>query len=379
MKKSLLLLFLFFFPVYVSFSQVNHTGNVELIDMSDDSSILTFSVEGVAARKGDVEKAAKETLFYKLLYEGVEGVNEGEKLIQHEKKYWLDNFFEGKNNVPYNRYIKGIEQEGAVVKEGNDYKGTYNIVLNMKGLIKELKLNGIRDGGEVRSARPKKAVGIEALKEAERKKKEEEKAERERQLEQQRQQELESQKRLEQQQRPQQPVAKSSKLQITKDGVGPVKFGSVYTIPDVLNRCKLPEKYDQLYDKLYCDRNQFSGDFEIEGELAGQPALYVFCDEKDRVSCFAVTTPNVETAEGLSINNTAGEIQAAGATVEKKSLYDGKKVMGYQYALSLNGLYFVFGEADVSAAGIKNNAKPLAISSKNFWALSDYLPISFYL
>lgn len=324
MKKGIILLLLSFFPVCPSFSQVNYSGNVELIDMSEDSSLLTFSVEGIAVKKGDVEQAAKRTLFHKLLYEGVEGVNDGEKLVQHEKKYLLEKFFEGKNNAPYNRFIKGVEQEGAIVKEDNDFKGTYNIVVKMNALIKDLKLNGIRDGGEVRSIRPKKAVGIEALKEAERKKVEEEKAERER--------ERESQMH----QRPQNNSSDSPvpEMMITKSGVGPFVIG--------MDIASLPNSLSGVYDKLVRQTMSYDDIHEDIYYIAYSNEEQTLCFEElnGKVLRIDIYTPIAKNDLGLNVNSTPSQLFAAGATILQDNggvqgiWLDGVIWVGHEYTSS---------------------------------------------
>lgn len=381
MKKSVLFLLFLSFPMFVASAQVQRIGNVELIDMNDDSSLLTFTVEGIAARKADVDDSAMQTLFYKLFYEGVEGVNNDEKLIQHEKKYWEEKFFAGKNNAPYHRFIKGIEQEGVTVKEGDDYKGTFNIEIKYKALLKEMMLNGLRDGAEARAARPKRAVGIAAKEEANQKRIAAEKAEKERQqhllqqeqqLKQQQEQLEQQKKQLEQQQQQLQQQQAAAKVQLSKDGVGPVKMGANVTIPDVLNRCKLPESYPQLYDKLECDRNQFSGNFEIVGSLSGKTSLQVYSDDNDKIYFFTVTTPSAVTEDGLSLNSTAAEIRAKGAKTDKKSFYDNGVEYRCDCFMLLKGLYFFFSKSDYVGNKIRDDAHPKAISNVQYGGNTDY-------
>lgn len=374
MKIKLLLLLCFILSLTGLSAQSGTIGNAELIDMSEDESILTFSVEGISPRKNDVMTTAKESLFKRLLYDGIESVNDGDRLIQHEKKHWLEEFFKGKSNAPYNRFVKAIEQEGSITKADDEYHGTFNIVVKMKAFLKELELQGIRDGGPVRSKKPQKAVGLAAKKEAERLKAEAEQARKE-----QAQRELQQQQQRQRQQAQESERTSPAIILITKDGVGPVKIGGNYTIPDVLNRCTLPEAYTQLYDKLYCDRNQFSGDFEIVGELNGTPSLYVFSDEKDKVTEFTVTTPNVTTSEGLSVNSTAKEIQALGGKVKRSAIKDRNTTIAYHYSIELNGLHFFFHESGLSVNGIQENARAIAISNNTYSKISDYYPIDYYL
>ena len=158
---------------------------------------------------------------------------------------------------------------------------------------------------------------------------------------------------------------------ISRNGVGPVKVGQNYTIEDVLNRCKLPDTYPGLYDEIQCDRNDFSGEFEIICRQNGGISLLVFSDEDDHVSCFTVVTDRVKTESGLSTASTAADILAAGAKVEKMPMMTNDKVTGYRYRLSLGGLYFLFRNSDVSAGRIKADARPYGISNTLFGGVSE--------
>lgn len=166
------------------------------------------------------------------------------------------------------------------------------------------------------------------------------------------------------------------KLVMTKNGVGPVKVGINPTIPDVLNRCKLPASCDNLYDELVCDRNQFEGGFEICGRLNGQMSFVAFCGEEDTIENFFVTTPTVVTAEGLSLNSTAKEITAAGATFEKKTLNDNGTIFVLGCYLKLKGLYYFFSSQDLAGqSAFKDDAKPVAISNFPTASTTEYLLI----
>lgn len=159
---------------------------------------------------------------------------------------------------------------------------------------------------------------------------------------------------------------------ISKDGVGPVRVGQNYTISeDVLNKCKLPESCVPLYDELSCDRDEFSGDFEIIGRLEGAISLLVFCDEEDQVRCFTVVTDQVKTKDGLSTASTASEILAAGGKVQNMPLKENNRVVGYHYRIVKDGLYFLFGPSVVTGGKVKPDAKPYGISNTLFGGVSE--------
>lgn len=364
MRNFLLITLLFACSTLTLSAQQNRAGNVELVEASADGNLLTFSVNGSANKKNDVIISAKETLFYKLLYQGVEGVNDGNKHILHEKKYWLDNFLTGKN-APYNALIEGIEQEGPVSKTTDGYFGTFNIVLKYKAFIKTLRLNGVIDDASPKttSAAETKLFGLEAKK-----------------------QPKPQPKSIQASQKTQPPKdtqtatttttepAVQEKLVMTKNGFGPIKLGDNPTIPNVFNRCKLPDTFDNLYDELICDHNQFSGDFEICGNLNGKMSFVAFCGENDTIEDFFVVTPTVETAEGLTVKSTAKEILAAGAVYEKLTLNENGKVTVTGLCLKLNGLFFLFSSKDVvQLKTIKDDALPVVISNFKYANSTEYL------
>lgn len=360
MKKVLLFALLAFtFAIFSPFSvsaQQNRTGNVELVEIDEDSGLLTFSVEGFASRKSDVIISAKETLFYKLLYTGVEGVNDGKKHIVHEKKYWLENFFEGKN-APYNAIIEGIEQEGAINKTTDGYYGTFNIIIKYKAFLRALRLNGIIDKetpvspteeAATPSSTAERTTDVVATLPA-----------------------------------PEASGADNNKngdkktVLFTKEGVGPVKIGANPSVKGYLNRCTLPDSYEGLYDSISCDRNQFSGAFEIWGNLSDRTALEVLCDENDKIKGVSVCSPYVVTQSGFSINSDAASLLNAGAKQDAVWLKEnGKKTEILYYYLMLDGLYFIFKTQDVPDGVINRSAHPQFISNRDVFG--DAMSIAMY-
>lgn len=348
-------------------AQQNRTGSVELTEVEDNGNILTFLVEGISEKKADVLVSAKETLIYKLLYEGVEGVNDGNKLIEHENKYWLTQFFAGKN-APYNAYLQKVVLEGVVQKDGTEFHGNHILVLNYKALLNALKVNGIVNHSEAVARVPKKVeqtVGL-AAKKANEEAAARAKAEAEAKARAEAEARAAAAAAVKAQKEAEAKAAAEARYVFTKAGVGPLKAGAKYTLgPDVLNKCSLSSSYAGLYDKIECDRNQFDGSFEIRCLKGDEPALLAVCDENDKVSSFAVLSQNCCTAEGLSIKNTASEILAGGGVDKSWKLVDGSRIH-WHYVLYLNGVYFVFKDSDGVNGKVKSSAKPVALSNKKF-------------
>jgi hypothetical protein len=350
-------------------AQVNHSGSVELLDASEDNTQVLFQVDGIAAKKGDVALSARETVFYKLFYEGVEGVNDDAPMVTKSKNYYVENFF-AKRNPAMNRFVVLEELKGAVNRNvDGQYIGTYELTINLKALVNALNKAGATDAPVVRTAPPTNGpIGIGAGKKS-----------------QQASAPLPPAPKPAQDQPATKPAQNQpvsapapaaepapSKVIITKIGVGPVKVGQNYTISeDVLNKSKLPDKYAFLYDHLLCDRDQFSGDFVIIGYLNGKVSLYVLSDEDDKVSCFTVVTDNAKTTDGLSTASTAKEITAAGAKLDKMPYDHGAGDKGYLYRLVKDGVFFLFRNSDTPGGKIRPDAKPYAISNTLFGGVSE--------
>jgi len=129
-----------------AFAQVQHTGNVELMEI--DNGIATFHVEGIASKKSDTMLSAKETVFHRLFDNGVEGFNNDEKLVETitaKNKFYLEKFFDGKN-APMNRFVAGMQQVGNPSKNEFDlYKCSYTISIKYKVLSRDLVQNKLRE------------------------------------------------------------------------------------------------------------------------------------------------------------------------------------------------------------------------------------------
>lgn len=129
-----------------AFAQVQHTGNVELMEI--DNGIATFHVEGIASKKSDTMLSAKETVFHRLFDNGVEGFNNDEKLVETitaKNKFYLEKFFDGKN-APMNRFVAGMQQVGNPSKNEFDlYKCSYTISIKYEVLSRDLVQNKLRE------------------------------------------------------------------------------------------------------------------------------------------------------------------------------------------------------------------------------------------
>lgn len=139
-----------FLSVATAFAQVNRGGTVELLEF--DGKTALFAVEGLAAKKGDVLQSAKETLFDRLLYTGVEGLNDDRKLISKSReelrtKDYAVNFFKKRMHAYLKMDAGGkqtlLELLGSITQQGADFSGVYLIPIKYNVLIRDLKTEGL--------------------------------------------------------------------------------------------------------------------------------------------------------------------------------------------------------------------------------------------
>ena len=114
---------------------------VNLIELEGRMAI--FSVETESAKEKGVTTEALLTLFRTLIDEGVSGIEGGTPLMQIRNDKWRENFLK-QGNPPYMLYVKGIQTEGAPIKNSvGKFKATVLVKVNMDLLFKQLKNYGV--------------------------------------------------------------------------------------------------------------------------------------------------------------------------------------------------------------------------------------------
>lgn len=112
--------------------------------VSKEGMNATFTSVGIAANKKDVEQNAIEALFHTLLFDGVEEVNDGIKLVGTDKPSYTNAFFNTSKRCM--NYVVEIKENGKSKKIGNSYLGTFNITIRLNALTKDVQKN---TGGRV--------------------------------------------------------------------------------------------------------------------------------------------------------------------------------------------------------------------------------------
>ena len=131
----------FALTILLSFSLTaeEYLGICSLISQDDRNA--TFESAGMSPKSRSVEENAIHSLFHALFYVGIEGVNNGQPLVQKENKTYTNGFFN--EQAKYSFYIISKEPVDKVQKIGNDYRATYNVQIRLSKLIADLKMNKV--------------------------------------------------------------------------------------------------------------------------------------------------------------------------------------------------------------------------------------------
>jgi hypothetical protein len=131
-------------------AQVERGGEVTLLEF--DGKTALFAAEGVSAKKGDILRSAEETIFERLLYSGVEGINNGRPLMnktreQLKTKDYAVNFFTKRMHAYLKQDASGknvlSEPLGQAVTVPGGYSCVYLIPIKYNVLIRDLKTEGL--------------------------------------------------------------------------------------------------------------------------------------------------------------------------------------------------------------------------------------------
>lgn len=133
------LFFAFTALLSISITAEEYLGMCSLISQDDRNA--TFESAGMSAKSRLVEENAIHSLFHALFYTGIEGVNNGQPLVQKENKTYTNGFFN--EQAKYSFYVISKEPIDKVQKLGNDYRATYKVQIRLSKLVADLKMNKV--------------------------------------------------------------------------------------------------------------------------------------------------------------------------------------------------------------------------------------------
>jgi hypothetical protein len=113
---------------------------LEIVTFEGSSGINgTFTTVGVSSDKKAVETNAVKSLFHTLLFTGVEGVNDGERIVCNENPIYTNSFFN--SSARYAGYLISCEETAKPKKIAGAYQGTYRVTLRLLSLINDVRKN----------------------------------------------------------------------------------------------------------------------------------------------------------------------------------------------------------------------------------------------
>lgn len=135
MKKLLMLL-----AVSLSFISAQAQDYLQIVTFESESGINgTFTTAGASDDKKGVESDAIKSLFYTLMFSGVDGVNDGNPLVYNEKPSYTNSFFNSASR--YVGYVIEAKELDKPKKVGGRYQATYRVTIRLKQLINDVKKN----------------------------------------------------------------------------------------------------------------------------------------------------------------------------------------------------------------------------------------------
>lgn len=99
----------------------------------------TFTTAGASANKKEVETNAVKSLFHTLLFLGVDGTNDGAKLVCKENPVYTNSFFN--SSARYAGYVVSCEEIAKPKKIAGIYQATYRVTIRLQQLINDVRKN----------------------------------------------------------------------------------------------------------------------------------------------------------------------------------------------------------------------------------------------
>lgn len=136
MKLRILLLSLLGTYIMHLTAQEAYSNDVTCVKADENLAIVTVS--GTADKKKDVYNMALKSIFNALFFNGVDGVENGQPLVENEDSYYMNQFFSSR----YTLFVKSYETVGEPVRQPSKlYKGTVTAQILLGALKKDLIRN----------------------------------------------------------------------------------------------------------------------------------------------------------------------------------------------------------------------------------------------
>ena len=140
MKRIISSAILCVFSLASLFAQVNAEDFLQIVSMESEQGTQTvFTSAGMGTSKEEAEVNAVKSLFYTLMFQGVDGVNGNKPLVVADNKVYTNSFFN--RQARYNVYVVGSEREGKFEKVGDSFQVTMKITIRLRQLVSDVQKN----------------------------------------------------------------------------------------------------------------------------------------------------------------------------------------------------------------------------------------------
>lgn len=152
MRRISILLALIF-----SIGYIQAQDYLQIVTFESESGLnATFTSAGASSDKKNVESDAIKSLFYTLMYSGVEGVNDGNPLVYNDKPSYTNSFFN--SSARYVGYVVEAKEVDKPQKIGGRYQATYRVTIRLKQLVNDIKKNTGGKEAEQKAAKEEKRL-----------------------------------------------------------------------------------------------------------------------------------------------------------------------------------------------------------------------------
>ena len=140
MKRIISIAISLMFSFASLFAQVSAEDFLQIVTLeSEQGTQAVFTTAGMGINKEEAEVNAVKSLFYTLMFQGVDGVNGGRPLAMADNKVYTNSFFN--RQARYNVYVMGSERVGKFEKIGDMFQGTMKVTIRLRQLVGDVQKN----------------------------------------------------------------------------------------------------------------------------------------------------------------------------------------------------------------------------------------------
>lgn len=107
--------------------------------VSDKGTEGVFTSAGNGKNRKEIEDNAVKSLFYTLMFTGVDGINDGQPLVTKDNLPYTNSFFN--NQARYTFYLVSTDMNGKPSKVGSSMQGTVTVTVRLRQLINDVRKN----------------------------------------------------------------------------------------------------------------------------------------------------------------------------------------------------------------------------------------------